>query len=259
MSRGDIQRTRILGAPIDIVDMPGAMERVNQLVNGEKLGNTIFALNPRKVISLSNNSSLKAFFENAALIIADGYGIVIAARWLLGKKIERITGIDLMLSICQLATAKGYKIFIFGAEERDNRAAVEKLRVMYPGISIVGRSNGYIPKEDVFELIEKINESKADILFVALGSPKQENFLEEYLPILNVKICQGIGGALEVISERRKRAPMIYQKLGLEWVYRLIYNPSRYSNGKYLLIFLVKLLKCKLLMRNNTSHISSNH
>ncbi|MCK4818694.1 WecB/TagA/CpsF family glycosyltransferase, partial [bacterium] len=147
---------------------------------------------------------------------------------------------------CRQAAGKGYKIFIFGAKEQVNRAAVEKLRGIYPGISIVGRSNGYTLKEEVSELIEKINESNADILFLALGSPRQESFLEEHLPLLNVKLCQGIGGSLEVISGKRKRAPLLLQKTGFEWLYRHISNPKRFSNIKYLVLFTIKLLKVKL-------------
>jgi N-acetylglucosaminyldiphosphoundecaprenol N-acetyl-beta-D-mannosaminyltransferase len=233
--------------------MPKALELVDRLVKGEKLRNTIFAINARKIISLDNDISLKTFFENSALIIADGIGVVWAVRWLLGKVLRRITGVDLMLNICRKAAEKGYKIFILGAKEEVNSAAVEKLKSIYPGLPIVGRSNGYIPKEQFSELTKKINCSGAEILFLALGSPKQEKFLQEYLPQLNVKICQGIGGTLDVISGTKKRAPLFFQKIGLEWLHRYLSDPSRYRNIKYLVLFTIKLLRTKLLSNGPVS------
>ena len=105
------------------------------------------------------------------------------------------------------------KIFVFGAEERVNKQATENLKLIYQGISIVGRCNGYLPESKMEELIKKINDSGADILFIALGSPKQENWIEEHLPLLRVKVCQGVGGSLDIISGKKKRAPAFIQKI----------------------------------------------
>jgi N-acetylglucosaminyldiphosphoundecaprenol N-acetyl-beta-D-mannosaminyltransferase len=241
-----IERVRILDVPVDLVTMPKALEYVDNLLRGTKVGNTIMALNPRKVISLNNDPQLKEFFENSTLIIPDGMGVVWAVKWLFGKGTQRVTGIDLMDHICQLAAQEGYKIFVLGATEEVSCKAVRRLRIKHPGISIVGRSNGYIPEESIDGLIKKLNNSGAEILFLALGSPKQEKFLQYYLPQLRVKICQGVGGALDVISGKKKRAPKFLRMIGLEGFYRLLNNPSRYSNYKYLLEFFMKILRSRI-------------
>jgi N-acetylglucosaminyldiphosphoundecaprenol N-acetyl-beta-D-mannosaminyltransferase len=227
--------------------MSTALEYVNSLIRQDSAGKYILAINPEKINVLQKDSFLKGMFENASLLLPDGIGVVLATRLLHGKKISRVPGADLMFAICKTASLHGYRVYIYGSKEEVNKKAVEKLTDVYPGIKIVGRCNGYLGKDKIHELIERINNSEADILFVALGSPSQERWIQEYLPQLKVKVCQGIGGTLDTITGDVKRAPLFFRKLGLEWFCRLITEPRRIRRQLVLPVFAVKVLKAKLM------------
>lgn len=244
-----MSRLRILGAPVDALTMAGALSYIDHYLATATHPGYVLAVNPEKVYKLQESSFLQAFFDKAALLIPDGIGIVLAARWLHGATLSRVAGADLMQSICAAAPQKGYRIFIYGSSEAVNRQAVEKLQQRYPGIQIVGRANGYVPEEQMADLVAQINDSGADILFVALGSPRQEQWIGEHLPELRVKLCQGIGGTLDTIAGTVKRAPVIYQRLGLEWFYRLLQQPSRIMRMRVLPLFLYEVLCDKLKSR----------
>lgn len=242
----DIARKSILGVPVDVVDMEGALRHIGGLIGKKRKNNYVFAINAEKVIALQKDSFLRHMAENASLLLPDGVGAVLALRMLYGMKIKRVPGVDLMHSLCRVAAEKGYKIFIYGAKEEVNKQAVERLEEMYGGIQIVGRSHGYVSQDKIEDLLQKINESEADILFIALGSPKQEQWIQQYLPRLNVKVCQGIGGTLDTIVGTVKRAPESFQRLGLEWFYRLMKEPGRIRRQLVLPVFVMKVLKEKM-------------
>lgn len=241
-----MERVRVLGIPVDAVTMSGAIEYIDALVRGPGTGNYVLAVNPEKVHVLKKDPFLREMFEKAALLLPDGIGIVLAVRLLFGSKIGRVPGADLMQSLCAAAPKRGYKIFIYGAQEEVSKSAAAKLAAKNPGIRIVGRSNGYVKDENMQELIRSINASGADILFVALGSPKQEQWITKYLPALQVKVCQGIGGTLDTIAGTVKRAPLLFQKSGLEWFYRLITEPKRIRRQMVLPVFVFDVIKEKV-------------
>ena len=240
-----IKRIRVLDVPVDFVNMSLALRYVEEMVTHNRKGNYILAVNAEKFMQLRKDLFLKKIFEDASLLLPDGVGAVWALRWRYRLITERVPSVDLMQNICKESAEKGYRIFIYGAKEDSNRLAVEKLRDIYPGINIVGRSNGYVSKEGMQGLIDEINRSGADILFVALGSPKQEMWIKEYLPLLNVKVCQGIGGTLDAITGETKRAPALFQKLPLEWLYRLIIDPKRIRRQAVIPYFLFKVFTQK--------------
>jgi N-acetylglucosaminyldiphosphoundecaprenol N-acetyl-beta-D-mannosaminyltransferase len=205
-----------------------------------------FASNPEKNFSIPADGFLYRMFDRADLLVPDGIGMVLAARILHGRRLSRVPGCELMENICAMSARKGYGIFIYGAKEEVNSKAVETLAKKYPGIRIVGRSNGYVPKEGMDALVEEINGSGAQILFIALGSPAQERWISEYGDRLTtVRVCQGIGGTLDVIAGEVKRAPEIYCRLGLEWLYRLMDDPSRIRRQKLLPVFAALVLREK--------------
>ena len=240
------ERLYVLGTPVDPVDMDSALEFVADAVKTRTSAGTILAVNPEKVFVLRQDTFLKDFFDNATLLIPDGIGIVKAVEYLFGKKIRRCPGADLMQNICKEAPKRGYKIFIYGSSEDVNVGACEDLRKRYPGIQIVGRSNGFVKPEEMDALVQRINDSKADILFIAMGSPKQEKWMSQYLSSLTtVKLCQGIGGTLDTIVGTVKRAPIFWQKLGLEWFYRLLCQPSRFKRQLRCFKFAVEVYQLK--------------
>jgi len=237
------KRVEILGVPVDHVDMGGALEFVDTAIRDSKLRQYILAVNAEKVMALQRDGFLKRTFEDAALLIPYGIGAVLAMRLLHGLHAKRVPGSELMPNICVEAERKGYRVFVYGSEEEVNKKAVNALKSTYPGIDIVGRSNGYIVDGQMTDLIKRINECGADILFVGLGSPKQEQWIDKYLPELNVKVCQGIGGTLDTIAGNVKRAPALFRKAGLEWLYRLMEEPRRIRRQSVLPIFIFKVLK----------------
>lgn len=247
----DIRRVRVHGAPVDAVDMQGALDFVDAKVADRGAPGYIVAVNPEKTFAIQRNRQLEEFVEDASLLIPDGIGVVLAARFLHGARIGRVPGADLMQEICRHSAEKGQRLFIYGASEEVSRDASNVLRRRFPGIMIVGRSNGYVPPEEMEDLIDRINDSAADILFVALGSPKQEEWMKRHGPMLKVSLCLGIGGTLDTIVGKVKRAPKPFQRLGLEWLYRLLRQPSRARRQATLPLFVWYVLreKTRLLRR----------
>jgi N-acetylglucosaminyldiphosphoundecaprenol N-acetyl-beta-D-mannosaminyltransferase len=222
-----IQRIEILGVPVDALKAGQAIDYVrHQILEGHG-PTTILAINPEKVMTLRKSPSLLSFFRDAGLLLPDGIGVVLAGRLLYGNAIARIPGADFMMDICALAEREGFRIFLFGSSEETSSKAESYLQRRFPALKIAGRSNGYILAGGMDSLIEAINNSGASILFIALGSPRQEQWLREHMGKLQVKICQGIGGTLDTLAGNVRRAPLLFQTLGLEWFYRLCAEPRR--------------------------------
>ena len=232
----------MLDVPVDVVDMASALAFVDACVGSEETGGYIVAVNPEKMFALKRNPELKAFCEGASLLIPDGIGVVTAGHLLYGAKMRRVAGADLMQEICARSAERGHRIYMYGGKEDVSAAAVGELRRRYPGIHIVGRANGYVQSADVSELIKDINDSGADIVFVALGSPRQEMWIRDHKAELNVKLCQGIGGTLDTIVGTVKRAPALFRQMGLEWLYRLLKEPSRARRQMVLPLFALQVL-----------------
>jgi len=233
-----IKRLPVVNLWVDPVNMEEALERVQKFIEDGNRPHCIFAVNPEKNFSVPANPVLYETFRNADLLIPDGIGVVMASRILYHAILSRVPGVELMERICGLAAEKKYRIFIYGAKEEINHKAVDILIEKYPGIRIVGRANGYVKEEEMHELIMNINDSKAQILFLALGSPMQEKWYSDYKNMLEtVRVCQGIGGTLDAITGNVKRAPEIWCNAGLEWLYRLLSEPKRIRRQKVLPIF----------------------
>ena len=237
---------RILDLPVDSVTMDSVLEFVDEHIHKGTTPTYIVCANPEKVYQLRRFRWLRSFFEAAQLVIPDGIGIVVAARLLYGCRLKRVPGADLMQGICAVAPARNYRIFIYGSSESTNREAVRRLRLRYPGIQIVGSQHGYLPAGEMDDLIARINQARPDVLFVALGSPRQEIWIQQYLPQLRVKVVQGIGGTLDTIAGTVRRAPKWMQAAGLEWFFRLLQQPSRAYRQLCLLRFAAEVLRTKL-------------
>ena len=202
----------------------------------------IITLNPETVMTSNKNKDLKKVLESDALIIPDGIGIIYAAK-LLGIKIkERITGYDTMINLLSLANEKKKSIYLFGSEEDVLIKTVEKVKKEYPNVVIKGYTNGYVKDKD--KVFEEIINKKPDICLVALGIPAQELLISKYIKRFKKGIFMGVGGSFDVFSETKKRAPKIFIKLNLEWLYRLFKEPSRikrfYNNNIKFIIYVLK-------------------
>jgi N-acetylglucosaminyldiphosphoundecaprenol N-acetyl-beta-D-mannosaminyltransferase len=241
-----MERFRILQLSVDSVHMDSAVEFVNGCVRYGSRPEYIVCANPEKVYAVASNEWLRRFFDAAGLVLPDGIGIVLAARVLHGRRLGRVPGADLMQTICATAADRGYRIFLYGSSPDTNAKAADALRKRYRGIQIVGREHGYVPAAEVDGLVDRINASHADILFVGLGSPRQEIWIQRHLPRLKVKLVQGIGGTLDTIAGNVKRAPKWMQAAGLEWFYRLLKQPTRAQRQLKLIRFAADVLRAKL-------------
>jgi len=252
-------RYPVLNIWVDDIDLEQALASVVDWVEKGTCVHTIFATNPEKNYSVPKDSVLYEMFQAADLLIADGIGVVFAARILHGLKLHRLTGIQVMEEICKLSSEKGYKIFLYGAEEEVNEAAAENLSKKFKNLKIVGRANGYLSPTEMKGLVERINESGAQILFLALGSPKQELWISQnQLSLQSVRVCQGVGGSLDIWSGKKKRAPYIFRRLGLEWFYRVVTEPKRLKRQKVYPIFVAQVLNNKLRNMLKTSKHNVN-
>jgi N-acetylglucosaminyldiphosphoundecaprenol N-acetyl-beta-D-mannosaminyltransferase len=230
------ERCFVLGVGVDRIDMDSMAHAAEAAVlAGEKC--SILAVNPEKIMAAQRNPALRAALNAAEYLIPDGIGAVIAAR-MRGMPVRgRVPGSELMPRLCALAAARGFRIFLFGAQERINAAAAQQLTRRFPGIRVVGRHNGYVAPADQDALIEQINAAAPHFLFVALGSPKQEEWIARNRGRLNVNVIQGVGGTFDVIAGAVRRAPPLWIRWHLEWLYRLISQPSRLRRHAPLLHF----------------------
>ena len=240
-------RLDILDVWVDPVDMERAIARVEQFVEQGDRPHAVYAVNPEKNFSVPKDPTLYETFRGADLLVPDGIGVVMAARILHGVRLQRVPGVELMAEICSLAARKGYGVFIYGAREEVSAGAAEELARRYPGLRIVGRANGYVKEDGMPGLIDRINASGAEILFLALGSPRQENWYARHRNLLSsVKVCQGIGGTLDTIVGTVKRAPELWCRCNAEWLYRLLSEPKRAGRQKVLPVFAVRVVREKL-------------
>lgn len=200
---------------------------LDNIFNDYKNNNQLFIvnINPEIIVANHKNKQIKDIFNKQKYQIPDGAGVVWASKRKKGNIKNRITGIDFMLQICEKSQEYSSKIFLYGGKEKIAAKAAEELKLQYPQINIAGTCNGY---EDENKVIDKIQKSNADILFVGIGSPKQEEFIIKNKDKLkNVKILMPVGGSFDVISKNKKRAPKWIIKLNLEWFYRLLQEPKR--------------------------------
>ncbi len=244
MTRPD--RIEILGTPVDVVDGESCVVIVDSCIDQGK-NCFIVAVNPEKIVRARKNKALFNALCASTILIPDGIGVVIAARLLGLADMKRLAGADLMVRLCAHAARKGYGVFLLGASEDVNQRASEALLRQYPTLNIVGRQHGYISDEDMPTIVEGVQRSGAQILFLALGTPKQEILLHRYFMEAGVPVCQCVGGTLDVLAGRVDRAPAIFRRLGLEWAYRLMRQPSRALRQRALLVFVVEALRAWLL------------
>jgi N-acetylglucosaminyldiphosphoundecaprenol N-acetyl-beta-D-mannosaminyltransferase len=239
-------RIDILGVPVDCVTMNDAVKSAATMLGGSR-PQSILAVNPEKVMRAQREPRLLGQLQRAGLLIPDGIGVVMAVRLLRLGSMERVPGSELMPQLCALAAKTGHRVFLFGGSPEVNDRTVSVLRQQYPGLTIAGSQHGYLKDEEMPSLIARINGVKTDLLFVALGSPKQELWIDRYLPKLSVKVCQGVGGTFDVIAGKVKRAPAAFREHHIEWFYRLVTNPRRLHRQTALPRFVFQVFKQRVM------------
>jgi N-acetylglucosaminyldiphosphoundecaprenol N-acetyl-beta-D-mannosaminyltransferase len=219
-------RLRVLGCDVDPIGMDEAVARIDAAVaEGRFLRHA--DLNGAIVVAMRDDREMRESIASAGLVVADGQSVVWAAR-LLGHALpERVPGIDVMHRTIALAERRGYSIYVLGARQDVLETAVERLREAHPALRIAGYRNGYFDDAEEDLVAGEIARSGADILYVAISSPRKEYFLARHGPSLGVPYVMGVGGAIDVVAGHTRRAPRWVQRIGLEWAFRLAQEPRR--------------------------------
>ncbi len=229
------KKEKILGFDVCTLSEKSLINNIfNDYKNNEKI--FIVNINPEIIINNYKNSIIKEIYNSQKYQIPDGIGIVLASKLRHGNIKNRITGIDFMIKICEKSIEYNSKIFLYGSKRGIAEKAKKELLNKFNNINIVGVSDGYTDEKKV---IDYINETHAEILFVGLGNPKQEKFIIDNINNLkSVKIFMPVGGSFDIISNTLKRAPQLFIKLNLEWLYRMLQEPKRFFRQIKLIKFL---------------------
>ncbi|MCR2806758.1 WecB/TagA/CpsF family glycosyltransferase [Paenibacillus soyae] len=233
----------IFGIPFSKLSMDETVSYLTQAIEEKRLTHVITA-NPIMVMAALENPAFARVMRRADMIVPDGAGVVWAAKVGGNPVTERVTGFDLMHRLLAEGEKRRWTAYLLGTTQEIIEAAAEKLQLQYPQVRIVGYRNGFFGPADDEAIVEEIRELKPHLLFVARGMEKEE-WNADYKERLGVPFIMGVGGSFDVVSGKLKRAPVAFQKLKLEWLYRLLQEPARYRRMLALPKFVVKVLRNK--------------
>jgi N-acetylglucosaminyldiphosphoundecaprenol N-acetyl-beta-D-mannosaminyltransferase len=234
------QRSVILGVEFDNINLSEAIEKIEGFIRSGK-PHLIVTPNPEMVAYAQKDKDYKSILNSADLRLPDGVGIVLASR-MLGENVkERVAGVDLIGALAGHAEAKRYSVYILGSKPGVAREAALALQKKFKDLKIAGTYHGYFSEEEEKKVIENINSTKPHILLVGIGFPKQEKFLAKNILSLKVPVMISVGGGIDVLAGKVRRAPGWMQRTGLEWFYRLLSEPGRFQRMKILPYFIYKV------------------
>ena len=220
-----MKRIEIMGCPMDVATIAETVDAIDQAVSKNQFTQHV-VVNVAKLVNMQKDQVLNSSVRECDIINIDGMGVVLGARFLGHKISERVAGIDLFHELVSMSAKKGYPIYLLGSKDEVVNNTTTKLKILYPKIKIAGFHHGYF-WEDEDAMVKKIHASGAKLLFVAITSPKKENFINRWKQELGVTFVMGVGGTFDVVSGKVKRAPLWMQKYGLEWFYRVMQEPQR--------------------------------
>jgi N-acetylglucosaminyldiphosphoundecaprenol N-acetyl-beta-D-mannosaminyltransferase len=232
----------ILGVAVHSLTQTQALDQVAHFMSESHL-HQIATVNPEFVMKAQDDHEFKRLLNNADLCLADGIGLVLASRWLKRPLPARVAGSDIVYDIASLASRNGWRCFLLGAQPGVAAQAAQILRSEYSDLVIAGTYAGSPKLSENDHIVQLINKSKADIIFVAYGAPQQDKWINrnrDRLP--NVRVAMGVGGSLDFITGRAIRAPRWIQRIGLEWLHRLLKEPWRWRRMAALPKFAIKVL-----------------
>lgn len=233
----------IFGIPFSKLSMDETVSYLTEAIEERRLTHVITA-NPIMVMTALDNPAFARVMRKADMIVPDGAGVVWAAKVGGNPVAERVTGFDLMHRLLAEGEKRRWTAYLLGTTQEIIEAAAEKLQLQYPQVRIVGYRNGFFGPSDDEAIVEEIRELKPHLLFVARGMEKEDwNAVNKER--LGVPFIMGVGGSFDVVSGKLKRAPEVFQKLKLEWLYRLLQEPARYRRMLALPKFVVKVLRNK--------------
>lgn len=235
-----MSRIKVLDVPFDNVTMADAVKIAMEAIHNRK-ASYVVTPNPEIVMLARENNELKDTIENAELVLPDGIGIIYGGKILGTPLQERVPGIDFASCVMQQLAEKKGSVYLLGAKPGVAEQAGVNLKNRFQGLRVLGAHDGYFT--DDAPIIEEINCLKPDLLLVCLGVPKQELWMRDHAKCLDVGLMAGLGGSLDVFAGVVQRAPVFWQKMGLEWLYRLLKEPSRLGRMMKLPQFLLCVIK----------------
>lgn len=236
------QRISILGAPVDRVTMAQTLAILESFV-ADRRPHMVVTADASGLVTAQTDPEHLEIIREADLVTPDSVGVMWAAKKRGEPLPERVSGVDLVDKICALSADKGYRIYFLGAAPGVAELAAEKLRLKHVGCNIVGARHGYFPAESDEVVAREVAEFKPDFLFVAMGIPRQEKFIKATMGIIGAAVSIGVGGSFDVFSGRAKRAPVLVQKIRMEWAWRLLLNPKKFAKVKTLPKFVSLVLR----------------
>lgn len=238
-------RYDVLGVGIDAVTEKQALDRITGFVR-EGGPHQVVTANPEILDNATHTPALHDLINRAALVTADGQGVLLAGRILGTPFPARVTGIELAEALCRESAARGLSLYFLGAEPGVVDEAATKMRAAYPGVNICGTHHGYFRNEGPQAVVDDIKRAKPDVLLVGIGSPYQEEFIDAHLAECGVPVGIGVGGSFDVLSGRVERAPEIFIRLRLEWLYRIASDRKRWKRALALPRFVLKVVRQKI-------------
>ncbi|MDH7485037.1 MAG: WecB/TagA/CpsF family glycosyltransferase [Anaerolineae bacterium] len=239
------EQVLILGVRVDAVTAAEALDIIEQIVR-EGRPRQVVTVNPEFVMAAQTNEAFRRVLNAATLALPDGIGLVWAAR-ILGQRLpERVAGSDIVPRIAERAAGRGWRLFFLGAAPGVAERAAMRLAAQYPGLTVAGTYAGSPAAAEEDEIVARVRAARPDILFVAYGAPAQDLWIARNLERLGVPLCMGVGGTFDFIAGVTRRAPPWVQRLGLEWLHRLIHQPWRWRRQLALVKFVGLVLRERL-------------
>lgn len=238
----------VLNIPITNINKKKATKIILTWLNQDKT-KIIFTPNPEMIMVAQKDKSLRRAIKFADMVVPDGIGVVWASKYSEATLSERVAGYDLVQTLFEELSNTDKTVYFLGAAPNIANKAADNMKKKYKGLKIIGTHHGYFKSEEESIIISEIQNLKPDLLLVGLGVPKGEKWLYENKTKFNSKVCISVGGSFDGMAGNVKRAPIIFQKYGLEWFYRLIRQPARIKRMIQLPIFVVKVIKKSLQKR----------
>lgn len=241
-------KTNVMGVEFDNVTMEEALDAAESMLRRGEKG---FCVTPNAEIlhCALQDPAYQALLNRACLVLPDGAGAVLGSK-ILGRPLKgKVAGIDFADNLCGRLARSGRTLYLLGSQPGVAEAAAVNLQKKHPGLQICGTHHGYFT--EVAPVLEEINRVKPDVLFVCLGAPKQERFMDQYMNRLDTHFLIGLGGSLDVFSGTLRRAPKWIQNCGMEWLYRIFQNPKRLRRSVSRPKFVLACLKERSHQRKN--------
>ena len=221
-----IQKASIFGIPLTLCSLDEGVRLIENLVS-DKTPQMVVLANAHTLNLAYEQEDYKKVLNAAAVVLRDGTGVSWAVRRKGIPSGHNFVGTDFVPDFCRYTSQKGYRFFFLGSEPGVAEAARKNLESLVPDVVVTGQQHGYFSEDQSAEIIEAINATRSDILLVAMGNPKQEQWIARHLDHLNVPVCIGVGALFDYLSGRVTRAPRWMLDLGLEWIFRLLLEPGR--------------------------------